>query len=302
LTFSNRASLTRYAWLSIGAAIVTITLKGIAYWLTGSVGLLSDAIESVVNLVGAIIALTMLTIAAQPPDEEHLFGHSKAEYFASGSEGILILVAAVSIGAAAIDRLIHVHVIEQAGIGLAVSVAASLINFVVSRILLRAGRRHHSITLEADGRHLMTDVWTSVGVVGGIAAVALTGWQALDPLVALAVAGNIIRSGFQLVRRSVAGLMDSALPADEQQAILQVLDRYVPQGVQYHSLRTSQAASRRFVSFHVLTPGSWTVQKGHDLLIELEAGIHAVLPDTTVLTHLEPREDPASAPNPAVGH
>ncbi len=298
----SRASLTRFAWLSIGAAVVTITLKGIAYWLTGSVGLLSDAVESVVNLVGAGIALAMLTIAAQPPDEEHLFGHSKAEYFASGAEGMLILVAAVSIGAAAIGRLMHARAIEQAGAGLAVSIAASLINFAVSRILMRAGKQNHSITLEADARHLMTDVWTSIGVVGGILAVAITGWQILDPLVALAVAANIVWTGFQLLQRSVAGLMDSALPAEEQAAIRGVLDGYAPQGVQYHSLRTSQAAARRLISVHILTPGAWTVQRGHDLLVELEAGIHAAVPNAIVLTHLEPGEDPISAPDPGNRH
>jgi len=290
----NRPSLTRYAWLSIAAAVATIALKGIAYWLTGSIGLLSDAVESVVNLIGASIALTMLTIAARPPDEDHLYGHSKAEYFASGAEGTLILIAAISIGVAAINRLINPRLLEQTGAGLAVSALASLINFGVARVLLRAGKENNSISLEADARHLMTDVWTSIGVIGGVATVALTDWHPLDPLVAFAVAGNIVWSGFRLVQRSVLGLMDSALPPKEREALLMVLAKYEKQGIQHHALRTRQAAARRFVSVHVLVPGTWTVQQGHQLLEQLEADIRNVLSDVTVSTHIEPVEDPAS--------
>ena len=290
----SRSALTRYAWLSIAAAVATMALKGAAYWLTGSVGLLSDAVESIVNLIGAGIALAMLTIAARPPDEDHAYGHGKAEYFSSGAEGALILIAAISIGVAATNRLIHPQPLEQAGAGLAISTAASLINFFVARILLRAGRENRSITLEADARHLMTDVWTSAGVIGGIIAVTLTGWQMLDPLIALAVAINIVWSGYYLIKRSTLGLMDSALPPEEIAEVVRILEKYVQQGIQCHALRTRQAASRRFVSVHVLVPGSWTVDAGHDLLEHLEADIRAALPEVTIITHLEPLDDPSS--------
>ena len=290
----SRSSLTRYAWLSIAAAVTTMALKGVAYWLTGSVGLLSDAVESIVNLIGAGIALAMLTIAARPADEDHAYGHSKAEYFASGAEGILILIAAISIGVAAGSRLIHPQPLEQASAGLVVSTAASLINFFVARILLRAGRKHNSITLEADARHLMTDVWTSAAVIGAIMAVALTGWQILDPLIALAVAVNIVWSGYHLIQRSTSGLMDSALPPEELAEVMRILETYAQQGLQHHALRTRQAASRRFVSVHVLVPGFWTVDAGHVLLEQLEADIRAAMPEVTITTHLEPLDDPAS--------
>lgn len=288
------SSLTRFAWLSIATALVTIGLKLSAYLLTGSVGLLSDALESLVNLVAAIIALTMLTISARPPDEEHAYGHSKAEYFASGAEGSLILVAAVSIIVTAGQRLINPQPLEQIGLGLIVAVVASLINLATAQILLRAGQRYNSISLEADARHLMTDVWTSVGVLVGIGAVMLTGWERLDPLIALLVAANIIWSGVSLVRRSALGLMDTALPSEEQDAIQQILERYRQQGVQFHALRTRSAAARRFVSLHVLVPGTWTVQQGHNLLERIEADLRSQLPNVTVFTHLEPLEDSVS--------
>lgn len=291
---SSRSSLTRFAWLSIAAAMLTIGLKGVAYMLTGSVGLLSDALESVVNLAAAIMALAMLSVAARPPDEGHAYGHAKAEYFASGVEGTLIMVAAGSIAFAAVPRLVAPQPIEQAGLGLAISVSASLVNLVVAQVLLRAGQRHNSITLEADAKHLMTDVWTSAGVLVGIAAVVLTGWERLDPLIALAVAANIIWSGVRLVQRSVLGLMDTALPANEVEAIKAVLDRHRGDEVQYHALRSRQAAQRRFVSFHILVPGSWTVLQGHQLLERIEGDIRATLPNITVFTHLEPIEDPVS--------
>jgi len=290
----NRSTLTRYAWLSIAAAITTMALKGAAYWLTGSVGMLSDAVESSVNLLGAVIALIVLRIAARPADENHAFGHSKAEYFASGAEGILILLAAISIVVAAINRLIVPQALEQAGAGLAISTAAACINFFVARILLRAGREYRSITLEADARHLMTDVWTSAGVIAAIMAVALTGWQMFDPIIALVVAANIVWSGYNLVKRSTSGLMDSTLPPEELALLKRILEKYMQQGVQHHALRTRQAASRRFVSMHVLVPGSWTVDAGHDLLEHLEADIRATLPDVTITTHLEPLDNPTS--------
>jgi cation diffusion facilitator family transporter len=291
--FKN-ASLTRFAWLSIAAALITIALKAGAYFLTGSVGLLSDALESLVNLAAALMALGMLTIAARPPDEEHAYGHSKAEYFSSGVEGALILVAAVSIGYTAVERLLNPQPLEQVGLGLVISVLASLVNFGVARILFDAGRRYRSITLEADSKHLMTDVWTSVGVLIGVGAVALSGLQWLDAVIALLVALNIIWSGVQLVRQSALGLLDTAWPAEEQATVTRILDSYRTQKMNYHSLRTRQAGTRRFMSVHVLVPGAWTVQRGHDLLEAIEAQIRQSLPEVTVLTHLEPIEDPVS--------
>jgi cation diffusion facilitator family transporter len=290
----GRASLSRFAWLSIAAAIATIAMKTAAWRLTGSVGLLSDAAESIVNLVAAVTTLGMLTIAARPPDEEHAYGHDKAEYFASGVEGTLIIVAAIAIAWSAVDRLLHPAPLEKLGIGLVVSTAASLVNLAVSLVLLRAGRRHRSIALEADAHHLMTDVWTSAGVLAGIGVVALTGWEWLDPVVAIAVAVNITWAGGQLVRRSALGLLDTALPAAEQAAVQRVLDQHRGPEVQFHALRTRQAASRCFVSVHVLVPGAWSVARGHALLERIESEIRGALPSATVLTHLEALEDPAS--------
>jgi len=291
----NRTSLTKFAWLSIGAAIATIALKTGSYFLTGSVGLLSDAIESLVNLAGAIMALIMLTIAARPADDDHVYGHSKAEYFASVTEGILILGAAISIMVTAVQRLIAPQPLEQLGIGLAVSIAASLINFVVSRILMNAGKQRHSISLEADAHHLMTDVWTSVGVIGGVAIAGLTGWNILDPIIAILVALNIVWTGFKLVRRSVSGLMDEAWPEVDQQKIKSVMDKYREKGVDFHALRTRQAAARRFMSVHVLVPGDTTVHDAHHIVEDFESDIRATLGGVvTVFTHLEPAEDELS--------
>jgi len=290
----DRSSLTRYAWLSIAAALATIGLKSIAYLLTGSMGLLSDAVESLVNLAAATMALAMLVVAARPADEEHQYGHSKAEYFASGVEGVLILIAAAAIGLAAARRLFSPRAIEQTGLGLIISTIASVVNLVVARILLRAGKTQNCITLEADAQHLMTDVWTSAGVIVAVGAVAVTGWQILDPLVALAVAANIVRTGIRLLRRSVAGLMDAALPPEEHEKVLKVLDQYKEQGIQFHALRTRQAAGLRFVSVHILVPGKWSTHRGHHLVEDIEAGIRAVLPGANVDTHMEPVEDPLS--------
>lgn len=286
--------LTRYAWLSIAAALVTIGLKAAAYLFTGSVGFLSDAAESVVNLVGAVVALAMLTVAARPADEEHAYGHSKAEYFSSGIEGTLILIAAGSIAVTAVQRLIHPRSLEQLGLGLLISAAASLVNLAVGQIMIRTGKQRGSITLEANGKHLMTDVWTSAGVLAGVGAVSLTGWNWLDPVVALAVAGNIVWSGVQIVRRSVLGLMDTGLPAEQLALIRDLLDRYRQQGIDFHALRTRQAGARAFVSFHVLVPGEWTVQRGHDLLEKVEFDLRKILPNVVVFTHLEPLTDPVS--------
>ncbi len=291
---SERSSLTRFAWLSISAAILTIVLKTVAYLLTGSVGLLSDAMESLVNLVGALMALAMLTVAARPADEDHAYGHSKAEYFSSGVEGTLILIAAISIAVAAAQRLIFPKPLEQIGLGLGVSVAASLVNLFVAIVLLRAAKSHESITLKANAYHLLTDVWTSAGVLVGVGTVALTGWERLDPLVALAVAANIVWSGIRIIRESVAGLMDTALPADEVVAIQEILERHCQTGIECHALRTRRAGSRRFVSLHVLVPGEWTVDRGHELLERLEHDIRCALQNVTVLSHLESLSDPAS--------
>ena len=290
----KRSSLTRFAWLSIAAALATIALKSAAYLLTGSVGLLSDAVESLVNLVGALVALTMLTIAARPADDEHAFGHSKAEYFASAIEGILIFGAAAAISFTAIDRLIHPRPLEQIGIGLLISTVASVINLVVARVLLKAGKKYESITLEADGKHLMTDVWTSVGVIGGLIVVAISGWTVLDPIVALLVAVNIIWTAIDLLRRSVNGLMDAALPDAEQQIIMSVMAQYRTKQVNFHALRTRQAASRRFVSVHILVPGKWTVHDAHHLAEDFESDLRAALGDAIIQTHLEPIDDEIS--------
>ena len=290
----DRGSVRRFAWLSIAAAVATIALKAFAYLLTGSVGLLSDALESFVNLAGALMALAMLSLAARPPDANHAYGHGKAEYFSSGVEGGLILIAAVSIAVAAVDRLLHPRPLQQLGLGLTISVVASLVNFGVSVVLMRAAKQYDSITLKANAHHLMTDVWTSAGVLVGVGAVALTGWLWLDPLVALAVAANIVWTGVRIVHASILGLMDTALPAAELAAITTVLDRYAGDEVRYHALRTRQAGPRRFVSVHVLVPGAWSVMRGHDLLERIEADIREALPLVSVLTHLEPLEDPAA--------
>jgi cation diffusion facilitator family transporter len=287
-------SLTGYAWISILAALGTILLKGGAFALTGSVALLSDALESLTNLVAAVVALFALSVAVRPADEEHAYGHTKAEYFASGFEGALVLAAAVVILAAAVPRLIEPRPLQQVGLGLGVVVAASLVNLGVARVLLGAARRFGSIALEADARHLLTDVWNSAGVLVGVAAAALTGWARIDAVVAILVAAHITRTGTRLVHRSAMGLLDTALPDGELAAIHVVLDRYAGQGIRYHALRTRQAGARRFVSFHVLVPGDWSVQRGHDLLERVEADIRAAIPNSTVFTHLEPLEDPAS--------
>jgi len=271
-----------------------MALKTVAFMVTGSVGLLSDAVESVVNLVGGIMALAMLTIAARPADENHAYGHSKAEYFSSGLEGGLILVAAIGIGAAAISRLLAPKPLAELGVGLAVSIVASLVNLGVAMLLLKVGREQNSITLEANAKHLLTDVLTSAGVVLAVGVVALTGWLVLDPIIALVVAANIVRTGVGIVKRSVSGLMDIVLSAPDQAAVRRVLQSYEQQGVQFHELRTRQAGAQKFVSVHVLVPGAWTVHEGHKLLDQIEADIRHALPEAVVFTHLESLDDPAS--------
>lgn len=290
----GRSFLKRYAWLSIAAAVATIGLKLAAWLFTGSVGLLSDALESLVNLAGGIIALAMLEIASRPADEDHAFGHSKAEYFSSGIEGTLILAAAMAITYAAVQRLMHPRPLAQIGLGLAISVAASLVNFLVAMVILRSGKKHDSITLRANAHHLLTDVWTSAGVIAGVILVSLTGWQWLDPLAAILVAVNIVRIGASIVRASIVGLMDASLPPRELRKIDQVLEKHKPNGVQFHALLTRQSGAERFISMHVLVPGGWTVRQGHALLEQIEAEIRDALANATVTTHLEAQEDPAA--------
>jgi cation diffusion facilitator family transporter len=288
-------NLERYAWLSIAAAFATIALKALAWWLTGSVGLLSDALESLVNLAAALLALTMLRVAASPPDEEHPYGFSKAEYFSAGIEGALIVLAAAGILASAIPRLIDPQPLDAPVLGLALSAAASGINLAVGLLLIRVGRREHSITLEADGHHLMTDVWTSVGVIAGVALVFATGWLRLDPLVALAVAVHIIWAGVRLMRRSWKGLLDAAISSEDSGEVTKLFSEYSKRyGVTFHALRTRQAGARRFISFHFLVPDAWTVARAHQLSEEIESRIRSLVPNAAVFTHIEPISDPAS--------
>jgi cation diffusion facilitator family transporter len=287
--------LERYAWLSVAAAITTIGLKTLAWWLTGSVGLLSDALESVVNLAAALLALSMLRLAASPPDDDHPYGFSKAEYFSAGIEGALIVVAAGAIIWASVPRLIDPRPLELPLAGLALTVIASAVNFAVAMVLLRAGRAHHSITLEADGRHLMTDVWTSAGVLVGVALVVVTGWLRLDPLIALAVSLHILWTGFGLMRRSVRGLLDPAISTEDQGEVTKLFTEYAHRyGVTFHALRTRQAGARRFVSFHLLVPDAWTVSQAHKLSEEIESRMRSMIPNAAIFTHIEPISDPAS--------
>ncbi|EGD53782.1 cation diffusion facilitator family transporter [Gordonia neofelifaecis] len=286
--------LSKWALLSIATAIVVIALKLLAWQLTGSVGLLSDAAESVVNLVAAVVGFFALRIAARPADDDHNFGHVKSEYFAAVIEGVMIVVAAVIIIVTAVDRLIHPRELESVGLGLAVSVIASVINAAVAWQLIRVGRRHRSLTLEADGKHLMTDVWTTAGVIVGVAVVAITGWAVLDPIIAIAVAVNIIFVGYHLVRRSTLGLMDTAVPEAERAEIDAVLDRFRGDGIDFHDVRTREAGHLRYVQLHMLVPGDWSVQRGHDLLEDVEAALHAAVDDLVPTIHLEPIEDPRS--------
>jgi cation diffusion facilitator family transporter len=290
----SRPSLVRFAWLSLGAAVVTMALKGVAYALTGSVGLLSDALESLVNLAAAAMAVAMLNLAAKPADEEHAYGHTKAEYFSSGVEGALIVITAVSIALAAVNRWLHPHALAAVGLGLSVSTVASVLNLFVAVTLRRAATRFESVVLAADSRHLMTDVWTSVGVIVGVGAVGATGWNWLDPAIAIIVAVNVLWAGVSILRQSALGLLDTALPAPEVALLRTVLERYQLDGVQYHALRTRQSGSRRFVSLHVLVPGYWTVDRGHHLLEQIEADLRGALPNMAVFTHLESISDPAS--------
>ena len=287
-----------YAWLSVATSIVTIALKFGAYALTGSVGLLSDAIEAIVNIVAALVALGLLAYSAAKPDAEHNFGHEKAQYFSSGIEGALIFVAAGGIIWAAIPRLFAPRELEQVGLGVVLSLAAAAANALCATIMLRAAKVHRSITLEADARHLLTDVWTTAGVLVAVVLVQFTGWLRLDPIIAIIVALQILWTGWTLISRSFQGLMDRAVPDEDQEKIIEVLSTLHDRGCDYHALRTRVAGAKSFVDVHVLVPGSMSVQDGHDLAEQLENDIQAKLPHVEVLTHLEPLEDPKSWDDP----
>ncbi len=291
---STPQDLSRYGWLAVATALATIALKTSAWWVTGSVGLLSDAAESVVNLVAAIVALVALKVAAKPADKNHNFGHSKAEYFSAAVEGVMIFVAAAVIIVFAIQRFLAPRDLTDVGMGLVISLIAAAINGAVALVLIRAGRRYRSITLRADGRHLMTDLWTSVGVVLGVALVGLTGWNWLDPLVAIAVGINILWTGYGLIRESMDGLMDVSLPRQDNARIREILAAHRHEGMDFHGVRTRESGARQFMEMHMLVPGLWTVQQGHDAMEDLIEEINREFPDLRVTGHLEPIEDPRS--------
>lgn len=284
----------RFALLSVAAALFTFVLKLVAWHFTGSVTLLSDALESVANLAAALVAVASISISARPADEEHAYGHSKVEYFAGGVEGALIILAAMGIGWTSVNRFFSPQALTGFGAGLSVSLVASALNFVMARILFRAARNHHSIALEADAKHLMTDVWTSAGALTALVLIYLTGWSWLDPVIGLILALHIVLTGVKLVHQSMLGLIDTCLPPEELAKIRDILDRQAEEGLTWHALRTREAGARRFMSVHVLVPGDWTVTRGHDLAEALEAELRAAVPRLHVLTHLEPIEDPAS--------
>ncbi len=286
--------LRRYAWISFIVALGVIALKLCAYLFTNSISLLSDALESIVNVLGATAAIWALSIAARPPDDEHAYGHDKAEFFSSGFEGALILMAAIVISATAIWRLIYPSDVEVDALGIGLALLTSAINFVLARWLFDAAKVHESIALEADAHHLMSDVVTSVLVVVGVILVGVTGWQWLDPVMAFVVGLNIIRMGLQLIRRSLDGLLDPAFTSAELARIHQTLNTFTTADVSFHAIRTRKSGVRRFVSLHVLVPGEWSVQRSHELSEEIETALHATMANLHVLTHLEPKDDPAS--------
>jgi cation diffusion facilitator family transporter len=297
----NRENLTKFAWLSIAAALLTIGLKTFAWLITGSVGLLSDAAESLVNLAAAVVALIALKVAAKPADKNHHFGHTKAEYFSAAVEGVMIFVAAVAIVYFAIERIINPQPLESLGLGLLVSVVAAIVNGVVGFVLIRAGRKHNSITLRADGQHLMTDVVTSAGVVIGVLLVWLTDWLWLDPVVALLVGVNILWTGWRLLRESTGGLMDVSLPKEVNARLREILAEHTTSSVDFHAFRTRVSGSQQFMEMHMLVPGSWTVQQGHDAMEDLIDEICAEFPYLHVSGHLEPIEDPRSYDDIMIG-
>ena len=286
--------LSRYGWLAVATALATIALKAGAWLVTGSVGLLADAAESIVNLVAAVVALIALKIAVNPADANHNFGHTKAEYFSAAVEGVMIFIAAISIGIFAVQRLLVPQSLEAVGVGLAISVVASVLNGAVALLLIRAGRRHHSIALKADGKHLMTDVWTSAGVLAGIVLVWLTGWDWLDPVIAIAVGVNILFAGYALVQESTAGLMDVSLPEEDNERLRAILSSRAGAGVGFHLMRTRVSGTRQFMEFHLLVPDEWSVKQGHDFLEDLSDEIVSEFPRMTVTGHIEPINDARS--------
>ena len=287
--------LQRYAWMSVAAALATIGLKTWAWQVTGSVGMLSDALESLINLAAALLALSMLRLAASPPDAAHPYGRFKAEYFASGMEGALIVFAAIAIAYEAVPRLADPQPIAAPLLGIAISAVASGVNLACGLLLISAGKRLHSIALEADGHHLMSDVWTSGAIIAGVALVAGTGWHILDPLIAIGVAVHIVFTGFMLMRRSFAGLLDAAIPEAERAEIEKVFAEYRKRyGVEFHALLTRQAGARRFISFHLLVPDAWPVDRAHQLSEEVESRIGSLVPNAILLSHIEPISQPAS--------
>lgn len=286
--------LSRYGWLAVATALATIALKAGAWLVTGSVGLLADAAESIVNLVAAVVALIALKIAMKPADANHNFGHTKAEYFSAAVEGVMIFIAAISIGIFAVQRLLVPQPLEAVGVGLAISVVASVLNGAVALLLIRAGRRHHSIALKADGKHLMTDVWTSAGVLAGIVLVWLTGWDWLDPVIAIAVGVNILFAGYALVQESTAGLMDVSLPEEDNERLRAILSSRAGAEVGFHLMRTRVSGTRQFMEFHLLVPDEWSVKQGHDFLEDLSDEIVSEFPRMTVTGHIEPINDARS--------
>lgn len=284
------STLYRFMYLSIGAAILTIALKAAAALITGSVGLLSDALESSVNLVAAVLALILLRVAARPPDPSHQFGHGQAEYLSVMAEGAMIVIAAAAIIWSALQRLLHPAPLDVPVVGLVLASAASVVNLVVGLVLQRVGRRRRSMTLVADGKHLMTDVWTSVGVLVAIALVALTGWVVLDPIIALAVGANILWTGYRLLRRSTSGLLSRAIPRDEQRVVEDELARFgAAHGVEFAPARTIALGRQRLVQVVMRVPGDWTVHAAHDLARALETTVEELLPETETVVHVEPQ-------------
>lgn len=282
----------RYAMLlSILAALLTLGLKYAAYVLTGSVGMLSDALESIINLLASVTAFLSLIYAAKPVDADHTYGHEKIEFFSSGLEGMLIIVAAVGIAWCAVARLLTPRELEALELGMFVSALATVVNFAVGLLLLRVGKANDSIVLEADGQHLLTDVWTSVAVLVSLGLVRLSGIAAIDPLIALLVAGNIAWTGVDLVRRSFNGLMDHALSEAEQEQARAAIAAHLESGMDFHALRTRRAGHRRFADFHLLVPGALTVQAAHDVTERIEEALKKSLPGLEVTVHIEPIEE-----------
>ncbi|WP_256021714.1 cation diffusion facilitator family transporter [Corynebacterium sp. CCUG 51687] len=281
--------LERFMWLSITASVITIALKMAAAGITGSVGFLSDAIESVINLVAALVGLWALKLSAKPADENHNFGHAKAEYFSAQVEGSLILVASVAIIYTSVQRIIHPQPVEQIGIGLAFSVAATVLNLAVGVALVKAGKKYRSSTLDADGHHLLTDVWTTVGVIVGIAAVWITDWQLLDPIIALCVGFNVLFTGYRLLKGAILGLLSEALPQDELEKLHGFLNSYAAEhGVEFTSVRTAAFGRDRLISLVVQVPGGWTVAYSHEHADAIEDGITEAIGESETIVHVEP--------------